>query len=284
MACLSTERDHNRRATVLLDRLGIRLDPRIRVGELTVAKQMVEITKALSFDSQVLIMDEPTAALNDAEIATLHDLIRRFTTERTGVIYISHRMDELKAITDRITVIRDGEFVQTMDTAATSVAEVVSLMVGRGLVDDARPVGVRDDREVVLSVRGLSTKKMLKDVSFGFDAARSWDRHGPTGAGRTEAARALVGADRKTGQVEASTAAVCRCATRRRRPGTASATCPRTASTWVCCSRRTSAPTSRCRRWATGSAVRAGCARARSGRPPATSSRACASRRRQRTS
>ena len=198
-----SERDLNRRATELLDRLGIRLDPRELAGSLTVAKQqMVEITKALAFEPQVLIMDEPTAALNDAEVSTLHDLIRRFTTERTGVIYISHRMDELKAITDRITVIRDGQFVQTVDTAATSVAEVVSLMVGRGLVDDARPVGVRDDREVVLSVRGLSTKTMLKDVSFELRRGEILGFAGLMGAGRTEVARALVGADRKTGQVE----------------------------------------------------------------------------------
>ena len=113
-----SERDLNRRATDLLDRLGIRLDPRQLAGSLTVAKQqMVEIAKALAFGPQVLIMDEPTAALNDAEVATLHDLIRRFTTDQTGVIYISHRMDELKAITDRITVIRDGQFVRTLDTA-----------------------------------------------------------------------------------------------------------------------------------------------------------------------
>ena len=198
-----SERALNRRTDDLLDRLGIRLDPRQLAGNLTVAKQqMVEIAKALAFEPQVLIMDEPTAALNDAEVATLHDLIRRFTTERTGVIYISHRMDELKAVTDRITVIRDGQFVATVDTAATSVAEVVSHMVGRALVEDARPVGVRDDREVVLSVRGLSTKSMLKDVSFDLRRGEILGFAGLMGAGRTEVARALVGADRKTGQIE----------------------------------------------------------------------------------
>ncbi len=102
------------------------------MGDLTVAKQqMVEIAKALSYDARVLIMDEPTAALNDAEVRVLHDLIRRFRRPDTGVIYISHRMDELKAITDRITVIRDGRYIDTLDTATTTMPEVISRMVGR---------------------------------------------------------------------------------------------------------------------------------------------------------
>ena len=101
------ERALDAKATELLDRLHLPLEPRPRVGDLTVAKQqMVEIAKALSYDPRILIMDEPTAALNDTEVQVLHDLIRRFRRPETGVIYISHRMDELKAITDRITVIR----------------------------------------------------------------------------------------------------------------------------------------------------------------------------------
>lgn len=198
-----SERALNQQATELLERLGIRLDPKQVVGGLTVAKQqMVEIAKALALEPQVLIMDEPTAALNDAEVATLHDLIRRFTTDRTGVIYISHRMDELKVISDRITVIRDGRFIRTVDTESTTVGEVVSLMVGRALLDDARPVGARDDREVVLSVRGLSTKALLKDVTFDLRRGEILGFAGLMGAGRTEVARALVGADKKTGHVE----------------------------------------------------------------------------------
>ena len=108
----TNDRALNRTAGELIDRLQLALDPRALVGTLTVAKQQtVEIAKALSHDAKVLIMDEPTAALNDAEVAVLHDLIRRFRTPETGVIYISHRIDELKSISDRITVIR---------TAATS--------------------------------------------------------------------------------------------------------------------------------------------------------------------
>ncbi len=108
----------NRQARELFDRIGVDLNPVQQVAELTVAKQqMVEIAKALSFDAKLLILDEPTAALNDAEVETLHRIIRRFITPETGAIYISHRMDELKVISDRITVIRDGEYVDTLDTA-----------------------------------------------------------------------------------------------------------------------------------------------------------------------
>jgi ribose transport system ATP-binding protein len=190
------ERALEAKAAELLDRLHLPLRPRQRVGDLTVAKQqMVEIAKALSHDPRILIMDEPTAALNDAEVRVLHDLIRRFRRPNTGVIYISHRMDELKAITDRITVIRDGRYVDTLDTATTSMREVISRMVGREIAGGLGPEGVREDRPVVLSVRGLSTKELLKDVSFDLREGEILGFAGLMGAGRTEVARALVGAD-----------------------------------------------------------------------------------------
>jgi ribose transport system ATP-binding protein len=156
---------------------------------------MVEIARALSYDAKVLIMDEPTAALNDAEVATLHELIRRFVREDTGVIYISHRMEELQAIADRITVMRDGRYVDTVDTRATTMKDVISMMVGRTLTSDAGPQGIRPARDVVLSVRGLSTKSLLKDVSFDLREGEILGFAGLMGAGRTEVARALVGAD-----------------------------------------------------------------------------------------
>jgi ribose transport system ATP-binding protein len=190
------ERALNARAAELIERLHLPLDPRQVVGDLTVAKQqMVEIAKALSYEAKVLIMDEPTAALNDAEVQVLHDLIRRFRTPSTGVIYISHRMDELKAISDRITVIRDGRYVDTLDTATTTMPEVIARMVGREIGGDAEPEGVRAGRETVLSVRGLSTKALLRDVSFDLQKGEILGFAGLMGAGRTEVARALVGAD-----------------------------------------------------------------------------------------
>ncbi len=193
-----------RKTRELLDRLGLALDPKAVVARLSVAQQqMVEIAKALSFEAtKVLIMDEPTAALNDAEVAQLHELIRRFITPETGVVYISHRMAELKRIADRITVIRDGHYIDTMPMAETSLDEVISKMVGRAINTGAKPHNVRDDRPVVLSVSNLSTKALLKDVSFDLYLGEVLGFAGLMGAGRTEVARALVGADPITsGQV-----------------------------------------------------------------------------------
>ena len=184
------------RAQELIDRLHLPLRPRDVVGGLTVAEQqMVEIAKALSYDPRVLIMDEPTAALNDAEVQVLHDLIRRFRRPDTGVIYISHRMAELRAVADRITVIRDGRYVDTLDAATTSMRAVIARMVGREITGDARPEDVRADRETVLSVRGLTTRTLLRDVGFDLRRGEILGFAGLMGAGRTEVARALVGAD-----------------------------------------------------------------------------------------
>lgn len=201
---LLNERKLNTRARDLVGGLQLPLNVKQLVGNLSVAQQqMVEIAKALSYDAKVLIMDEPTAALNDAEVGMLHKLIRRFVREDTGVIYISHRMDELKAIADRITVIRDGRYVDTVDTQAATTTEVISMMVGRTLARDAQPEGVRADREVLMSVRGLSTKSLLKDVSFELRKGEILGFAGLMGAGRTEVARALVGADKSSaGTVE----------------------------------------------------------------------------------
>jgi ribose transport system ATP-binding protein len=191
-----SERELNRNSQELLDRLQLPLRATQNVGELTVAKQqMVEIAKALSYEAKVLIMDEPTAALNDAEVATLHRLIRRFVRPETGVIYISHRMDELQAIADRVTVIRDGHFVKTDDMKNTSTRQVVSLMVGRALSSDHQRAIARSDGDVVLAVERLSTKTLLKDVSFELKQGEILGFAGLMGAGRTEVARAIVGAD-----------------------------------------------------------------------------------------
>jgi ribose transport system ATP-binding protein len=181
----------------LLSQLGMHIDAKALVSSLPVAKQqMVEIAKALSFSStKVLIMDEPTAALNEAEVDQLHELIRRFITPQTGVVYISHRMAELKRIADRITVIRDGHYIDTMPMAETSLDQVISKMVGRSINTEARPVDVRDDRPIVLSVSDLSTKALLHDVSFELHRGEVLGFAGLMGAGRTEVARAIVGAD-----------------------------------------------------------------------------------------
>jgi ribose transport system ATP-binding protein len=188
----------NARAQELFDRLGLALDPTENVGALTVPRQqMVEIAKALSFDARVLIMDEPTAALNDAEVDVLFELIERFRSPQTGVIYISHRMPELARISDRITVLRDGRYIDTLETAKTDQREVISLMVGRTIEGERRPAAVVAGAPVVLEVEDLSTRGFLRGVSFQVHAGEILGFAGLMGAGRTEVARAIVGADRR---------------------------------------------------------------------------------------
>ena len=186
----------------LLERLEIQIDARTYVRDLSVARQqMVEIAKALSFDSRILVMDEPTAALTDSEVETLFALVRNFVTADTGVIYISHRMNEIKELTDRVSVLRDGEYVGTVETASTPIRDVISMMVGRQIATGARPRPHEEKGRAVLEVSGLSTPTLLKDVSFELRAGEILGFAGLMGAGRTEVARALVGADRKSGGV-----------------------------------------------------------------------------------
>ncbi|MPY80957.1 MAG: ATP-binding cassette domain-containing protein [Actinophytocola sp.] len=194
---LLRERELNRRARRLFERLGITMDVRQEVGRLSVAKQqMVEIAKALSHDARVLIMDEPTAALNDAEVTALFRLIEGFRTDTTGVIYISHRMEELQRISDRVTVLRDGCYVDTRPTADTGTQEIISLMVGRTLAGQTHSEPRSVNRtEPVLQVEGLSTKALLRYITFDLYQGEILGFAGLMGAGRTELARALVGAD-----------------------------------------------------------------------------------------
>ncbi|RDH11215.1 sugar ABC transporter ATP-binding protein [Tsukamurella pulmonis] len=193
-----------RDTTALLERLGMVIDPTARVRDLTVGKQqMVEIARALSEDARLLILDEPTAALNEAEVRTLFDLIGRFVTGETGVVYISHRMDELALISDRIVVLRDGANVGERPTATTPMREIIELMVGREVVDEQRPTVPERQGEVVLTVDGLSSAHPLHDISFDLHRGEILGFAGLMGAGRTELARAIVGADPITaGRIE----------------------------------------------------------------------------------
>ncbi|WP_085822245.1 sugar ABC transporter ATP-binding protein [Ruegeria meonggei] len=178
--------------------MNLALDPRALVGSLTIAKQqMVEIAKALSYRSKVLVMDEPTAALNDAEIAELFVIIRRLKAEGVGIVYISHKMDELKQIADRVTVMRDGEYVGTVDAADTPISRIIAMMVGREVNEDPLIVPDLDGAEVSLQVAGLNRGKVLHDVSFSVQKGEILGFAGLMGAGRTEVARAIFGADPK---------------------------------------------------------------------------------------
>ena len=185
----------------LLDSLhlsDIRANTRVRT--LTVAKQqMVEIAKALSFDNtRILIMDEPTAALTESEIEDLFTFIRMLKQKGVGIIYISHRMEELKIIADRVTVMRDGQYVGTRDMADVELSEIISMMVGRVIYEEPKTKSsVPDDAPVVLEVKNLCSPA-VKDVSFKLKKGEILGLSGLMGAGRTETARLICGADPRT--------------------------------------------------------------------------------------
>src|SRR6267378_1408917 len=161
------DRKLNDNARKLLETLRLDLDPRTRVSNLTVAtQQMVEIAKALSFNSEVLIMDEPTAALTEREIDDLFRIIRQLRDRGVGVVHISHRLEELKQISDRITVMRDGKTVDTVSTPEASIEQIIGMMVGRTIYETAREVPDKPSTEIALEARGLRRGRTIKNVSF----------------------------------------------------------------------------------------------------------------------
>ena len=165
----------NAQTQELFDSMRLKLDPRTKVSDLTVARQqMVEIAKALSFNSQVLIMDEPTAALTEAEIEELFRMIRQMRDKGVGVVYISHRLEELKQITDRITVMRDGRYVDTVDAQTTTIDQIISMMVGRTIYESAPEVPEHPSEDIALEVKNLNRGSVIKDVSFTLKRVRSW--------------------------------------------------------------------------------------------------------------
>ena len=181
----------------IFERMNLKLDPRTPVGELTVARQqMVEIAKALSFESRVLIMDEPTAALNNEEVADLFRIIARLRSRGVAVVYISHKMDELKRIADRVTVMRDGQYIATVPMATTPMDTLIAMMVGRQLAEAEHEMPDTSANEVVLEARGICRGTMVRDASFVLRRGEILGFAGLMGAGRTELARAVFGADR----------------------------------------------------------------------------------------
>jgi ribose transport system ATP-binding protein len=185
----------NQDTQALFDRLNLALAPTTTISELTVARQqMVEIAKALSFKSRVLIMDEPTAALNNAEIDELFRIIRQLKSEGVGIVYISHKMDEIQRIADRITVMRDGCTIDTVP-ASTPMSKVIAMMVGRNLEQAEKNIPDTSANERVLEVRGLNRGRVIRDVSFNVRRGEILGFAGLMGAGRTEVARAVFGAD-----------------------------------------------------------------------------------------
>ncbi|MEN8173068.1 MAG: sugar ABC transporter ATP-binding protein [Chloroflexota bacterium] len=186
----------NQGAKLLFDKLNLNLDPETKIANLTIAKQqMVEIAKALSFNAKILIMDEPTAALTDTEIEDLFTIIKQLRKNGVGIIHISHRLEELKLIADRVSVMRDGRMIDTLLTEEASIDKIISLMVGRTIYESEPELPENPSQEVVLDVRHLNRGKALRDVSFDIKKGEIVGFAGLMGAGRTEVARAIFGAD-----------------------------------------------------------------------------------------
>jgi len=186
----------NQQTERILNMLNLQLSPTMKVADLTVAKQqMVEIAKALSFNAKILVMDEPTAALTETEIEELFHIIKQLREKGVGVVHISHRLEELKQISDRVTVMRDGKYIDTLQTNEATIDKIISLMVGRVIFETAPELPEVPSKEVVLEVRNLNRGKVLRDINFSLMKGEILGFAGLMGAGRTEVARAIFGAD-----------------------------------------------------------------------------------------
>ena len=195
----------DRAARERLGRLETKIEPRTPVRRLSTAYwQLIEIAKALTDDTRVLIMDEPTASLASSEVERLFELIGRLRDEGISIIYISHRLEEISQIADRVSILRDGRMVATEDVADVSIDRIIGHMTGEQL--EARTDGAREEREApaasgaepLLTVEGLATRTVVKDVSFTVRPGEVVGLVGLMGSGRTEVARALFGIDRIT--------------------------------------------------------------------------------------
>jgi ribose transport system ATP-binding protein len=193
---LVDDREINRKTEELFKRINLNLDPRIQVASLTVAQQqMIEIAKALSFNNDVLIMDEPTSALSESEIEELFKVIRDLRAGGKGIVYISHRMDELHRICDRVTVMRDGQYIAVSKMKEITTEQIIAQMVGREIYESHHPHEDTSKNEVVLAVKGLNRGRFVRDVSFQLHKGEILGFAGLMGAGRTETMRLIFGAD-----------------------------------------------------------------------------------------
>ncbi len=203
--CLLDPKKQNIRAKALLEMLGVDLEPTAQVAKLSVAEQqMVEIAKALSIDARILIMDEPTAALTEKETVKLFEIIKMLSQKGVGIIYISHRLEELTQIAHTATVMRDGQYIATLAYRREGIDDLIALMVGRDLGEVyphkipsfATESGTEPPPEIVLEVRNLNQGTRLKNINFVLKKGEILGFSGLMGAGRTEVSRVVFGADR----------------------------------------------------------------------------------------
>ncbi len=188
-------REMEKRAERLFERLNIRIDPRAKVADMTTGyQQIVEIAKAISKNARILIMDEPSAPLTISEVEALFRIVDVLKEQGVTIIYISHRMDEIFRLSDRVSVLRDGKYIATLQTDETNKNELIKLMVGREL-NETYPMREQISSEVVLSVRNV-TGNGVKDISFDLHKGEILGFGGLVGAGRTELAQLLFGSER----------------------------------------------------------------------------------------
>ena len=187
----------NEAARKILDELNIDLNPDTVVGDLAVSKQqMVEIAKALSTNARILIMDEPTSALTSKEIDDLFVIIRKLKADGKGIVYISHRLEELQHIVDRVTIMRDGKYILTNDFTAMTMEEIIANMVGREIKEKFPRITCKRGKKI-LEVRNLNAGRMVRNVNFTLYEGEIVGIAGLMGAGRTETTRAIFGVDPK---------------------------------------------------------------------------------------
>ncbi|MBC7329905.1 sugar ABC transporter ATP-binding protein [bacterium] len=185
----------HREAQEILDRIGANFSSRTLVAQLSVAQQqMTEIAKALSQNAQIIAMDEPTSALTEREVEHLFEIIRSLKSEGVAIIFVSHRLEEIFQIADRITVLRDGKYIGTKRIEETNRDEVITMMVGREIKEKIpkRPAKIGEE---ILRVEGLTREGVFRDISFTLHKGEVLGLAGLVGAGRTEIARAIFGAD-----------------------------------------------------------------------------------------
>lgn len=192
-----SDKQMRKQAGEVLERLDVDIHPDTVVGDLSLSQQqMVEIAKALSTNARVLIMDEPTSSLTAKEIDKLFGIIRRLRAEGCGVIYISHRLEELQNIADRVTIMRDGHYITSMNFADTTIDEIISFMVGREIKEKFPRVHCEKGHKI-LEIKNLNAGRLVRNISFDLYRGEIVGIAGLVGAGRTEITRAIVGIDPK---------------------------------------------------------------------------------------
>ncbi len=189
-------------AAQILGQLKIDIDPKQTVGDLPVSKQqMVEIAKALSVHAKILIMDEPTSSLTAKEIEELFRIIRALRADGCGIVYISHRLEELQAIVDRVTIMRDGQYITSGAFSDMTMDQIIANMVGREIKEQFPRVSCEKGKKI-FEVRGLNAGRLVRDISFSLYEGEIVGFAGLMGAGRTETTRAIFGVDQKvSGQI-----------------------------------------------------------------------------------